>query len=441
MNLACFDFSASAIRATSVTEFLQELIINDSGAERLKAVFCLALTIGRNESTSNSFAFTEHDLALLLSVFANTLARKGGPGYALGTFCVKLIVNAILAVSTSDMNRLMLVAAQGLLQLLIGTLRLFASNSYEIKSCGGGGKDLATASAVIETLLHLSFAFENDNDLQLNYMTPDLGMIDVLKQCIEDPSSSGHAKLSSSSIRSVKILLQRLTTKSVAYPKSPVKRKRKRKRKVIDKHRHVMVSYAWSAKKQNVIDLCAQLRQLGVDVWRDEEGSACVPSMSGSTYDRMAEAIERSHTVIVCVSRSYKSSANCHMEANYTINLFRQNKLKVIFTMMEEDYHTRSSPDQIDGLLAIMVGSNLWYPLWDPSQVVTTANMIFKLLAGGAAVIDDSISQLVSPVLQSLPAVSLASATVEDSPYEKIWRLLHEERLLLDPCSMQTIFE
>ena len=39
--------------------------------------------------------------------------------------------------------------------------------------------------------------------------------------------------------------------------------------------------------------------------------------MSGSIQDRMAEAIECSHTVIICVSREYKVSANCRLEANY----------------------------------------------------------------------------------------------------------------------------
>ena len=67
-----------------------------------------------------------------------------------------------------------------------------------------------------------------------------------------------------------------------------------------------MLSYAWGAKKDLVVGLAVALRGLGFDVWRDEEGSEIVPSMSGDTDERMAQAIESSHTVIVCVSPQYK---------------------------------------------------------------------------------------------------------------------------------------
>ena len=69
---------------------------------------------------------------------------------------------------------------------------------------------------------------------------------------------------------------------------------------------HVMISYAWGAKKELVVGMAVALRSLGYDVWRDEEGSEIVPSMSGDTDERMAQAIESSHTVIVCVSPQYK---------------------------------------------------------------------------------------------------------------------------------------
>ena len=71
---------------------------------------------------------------------------------------------------------------------------------------------------------------------------------------------------------------------------------------------HVMISYAWGAKKELVMGMAVALRSLGYDVWRDEEGSEIVPSMSGDTDERMAQAIESSHTVIVCVSPQYKVS-------------------------------------------------------------------------------------------------------------------------------------
>ena len=53
--------------------------------------------------------------------------------------------------------------------------------------------------------------------------------------------------------------------------------------------KHVMISYAWGAKKELAVALGAELRSLGYEVWRDEEGSAIVPSMSGDTDERMAQ--------------------------------------------------------------------------------------------------------------------------------------------------------
>ena len=39
--------------------------------------------------------------------------------------------------------------------------------------------------------------------------------------------------------------------------------------------------------------------------------------MQGSIDEAMAEAVESSTVVLMCVSRGYKESANCQLEANY----------------------------------------------------------------------------------------------------------------------------
>jgi hypothetical protein len=62
--------------------------------------------------------------------------------------------------------------------------------------------------------------------------------------------------------------------------------------------KHAMISYCWGTKKELAVKFAAMLKEKGVDVWRDEEGSECLPAMSGSTDDRMAAAIEHSHTII-----------------------------------------------------------------------------------------------------------------------------------------------
>ena len=115
------------------------------------------------------------------------------------------------------------------------------------------------------------------------------------------------------------------------------------------------------------------MRAKGVDVWRDEEGSQCVPAMSGSTDDCMAAAIEHSHTIIVCVSRAYKASANCRMEAKYANDMHKRGKVQLVFVMMEREYTTRSSPEYVDGWLGLMISDQLWHGMWAGDQVSAVA--------------------------------------------------------------------
>lgn len=418
MNLARFDFTASAIKSTGVINFLNQLISIDTGSERLKSIFCLALTVGRDEHSSDQF--TASDLVLLSDVFSNTLASKGGQGYILGTFCIKLVVSAILAVSTSDLNRQLLVNAPEILGMLISVLKMFSSNSEPIELCGGGGQDLEAIVATVETLLQLSFAFEDDRDLQNSYMTPNYDIPNLLKQCIDIPPTGGRAKLPVSSIRTANILLKRLSSKSSSsVPGSPIVK--------YSGSRHVMVSYAWGTNKPLVVEFCTKLRILGADVWRDDDGSKVLQQMSGSTDDRMAEAIERSEAVIIFVSRSYKVSANCRAEAGYAHDLFKQGKLRLMFVMLEEDYHTRSSPDRVDAWLGLMIGSSLWYPMWEKGQVDSVAQSIFQLL---------QTDQAVLPPLPSTPGPLVAESVVG-----KIWSLIHDDKMMIDPSSMKIFLD
>jgi len=70
--------------------------------------------------------------------------------------------------------------------------------------------------------------------------------------------------------------------------------------------------------------------------------------MSGSTDERMAEAIEASSMVVICVSKQYKESPNCRMEARYTNQLCKKGKVKIVYVMMQQEYTTVSEPDCCD---------------------------------------------------------------------------------------------
>ena len=147
---------------------------------------------------------------------------------------------------------------------------------------------------------------------------------------------------------------------------------------------HVMISYCWNrnAKPELIKLLHQRLKSAGYDVWRDEEGSSLVPSMNGSIDDRIAEALERSAIVIICVSQAYKLSANCRMEASYANILAKKGLLKLCFVMMNEDYTTISHPYYCDGWLGIMIGDHLWYPLYSERDLFMTTREIISQLPG-----------------------------------------------------------
>jgi hypothetical protein len=129
-----------------------------------------------------------------------------------------------------------------------------------------------------------------------------------------------------------------------------------------------------------------------------------VPQMSGETDSRMAEAIEASSFVVVCVSSKYKDSANCRMEAKYTNSLAKKGMLNCVFVMMDSNYTTHSSPDCIDGWLAFMIGDALWYPLWEEAKVQGTANELSKIFgsSGKVAVENLELSSPTSSVLSPI---------------------------------------
>ncbi len=139
-----------------------------------------------------------------------------------------------------------------------------------------------------------------------------------------------------------------------------------------------MISYAQKANKQLVIALTTELRRRGYEVWRDEDGSALVGIMSGETGNAMADAVESSYAVIVCISPEYKQSIDCRMQAKYANDLFKRGKLKLLYCCMNASYTTLSQPECVDGWLGFMIGDALWYPLWDQECLDSTATALAK---------------------------------------------------------------
>lgn len=65
-----------------------------------------------------------------------------------------------------------------------------------------------------------------------------------------------------------------------------------------------MISYQWDSQPV-LLEVRNQLRTRGYKTWMD------VDYMGGSTLQAMAEAVENSAAVLICMSQRYKDSPNC----------------------------------------------------------------------------------------------------------------------------------
>lgn len=106
--------------------------------------------------------------------------------------------------------------------------------------------------------------------------------------------------------------------------------------------KHLMISYNSKSR-----DVCLKIKQfvesLGYKVWIDVE------SIYGSSLESMANAIEQSFCVLLCVTEKYKESNNCRLEAEYVI----AKKIPYIPLFLQANYKP-------DGWLGLVIGSRIY---------------------------------------------------------------------------------
>jgi len=116
----------------------------------------------------------------------------------------------------------------------------------------------------------------------------------------------------------------------------------KSRNKISDEKYDIMISYSHSNK-----DLCHQVYQSLIKsnyrVWLDFE------NMYGSTLQSMAQAIESSNMILICMSNPYKQSAYCRSEAEYAYTRQRH----IIPLVMEKKYRP-------DGWLGFICASKMY---------------------------------------------------------------------------------
>lgn len=365
--------------------------------DSLRAVMIVILLIGRDEAKVkngvSTNVFDSQHVTILRDKYQTILENKDDEGNVSGkggySFSPYLLLQAINCMCISDTNRDKILNGH-FLPLLMKGLQRFVDNAgplgNEAIRIGGGGADTTSAGLAIDSLLQLSFAYESDMDLQTKFMTPSTGLLALLNALLLNTN----LKKNEEYMRNVRLLIQRLTSVPVVEPAHSPTTAAAATVVAASSHAkasHIMMSYCWNkdAKPGNVSKLGTTLRELGYDVWRDEEGSSLVPGMTGSTDERMGEALDAASFVIMVVSKPYKESSNCRMEASYANQLQKKGKTKIIFVMAQQNYTTVSSPYCCDGWLGVTIGDALWYPLWDDAQIRSTANEIIKIIGNNTA--------------------------------------------------------
>lgn len=106
---------------------------------------------------------------------------------------------------------------------------------------------------------------------------------------------------------------------------------------------HVMISYN-TASRDLCLKIKSALEEASFKVWID------VSNIHGSSLDSMAQAVENSKCVLMCVTEKYRQSLNCQAEAQYAFKL----KKHIIPVIMEKGY------ENVKGWLGIIISDKIF---------------------------------------------------------------------------------
>jgi hypothetical protein len=316
---------------------------------KIRSLIIFANVYGRDENNERTKALlsTHRDILPLLLDITDAIVNCGTnrnefkelleKGFRYG-FRLSVVAVALRNLSISDENKKIMINYPKLISLACQGIRLFIDDAPECKGMnpgdnyfqpsGGGGKDVITVENLLELILQLSFISEN------KYFS-HYSICEMMKQLIALPSSRN---LSFEGKQFAQQLLAKLDPPDL-------KREESLAVDVVVAH-HIMLSYSWSANKDLVVAFGNKLKEMGYDVWRDEEGSSIFGpmSMTGNTLDAMTSAVEKSYMMIIFVSPEYKESTNCRIEGLYGFKRAASRGLKLVYVMMNQNFTTESRP-------------------------------------------------------------------------------------------------
>ncbi|XP_041468797.1 uncharacterized protein LOC121418766 [Lytechinus variegatus] len=123
---------------------------------------------------------------------------------------------------------------------------------------------------------------------------------------------------------------------------------------------HIMISYQWDSQ-QRMIEVRDLLQKAGFNVWMD------IDKMAGDILGAMAQAVERSALVLVCMTQKYFESHNGRTEATYAYKL----KKPIIPLQLEEGYEG-------EGWLGALVGTLLYYKMYSNEVIPESFPALIK---------------------------------------------------------------
>ena len=151
--------------------------------------------------------------------------------------------------------------------------------------------------------------------------------------------------------------------------------------------KNVTVSHCLQAGQNDLVLKFVDLLslRLKVEVWTSCTGSKYVPSLLSdhpSTGDRAMEAMDMSSLILIFVSREYRESASCRMEATYAAKLAEMKYSKVLFITIQSHYTTISHPLSIDGWLSKLLGAQTWYSLFEETHLEYCVEQVVEAVGG-----------------------------------------------------------
>lgn len=268
MNLTEWESARQQLKDASAVEILSSLLPYDH-FQSLTASMAYAFLIGRDEQGPHVEILRKVVIIQrLVDLLSNTLRKTGGDGYQYGLFRLKVVIHACLELSMSDGNKEKL-ATPNVRDHLIEVIQNASPNGKGVDVYNSITDVTQAASYAIDTLLQLSFIYEDSNEL----ISPT-GLYP--SSCNLSSVLTTFAEYSNSAIigTSIGLLLSRISPSSDAI-NAVTGKGTARVSSIVSTSdvdgKHIMLSYCWkkAAKPELVASLAMALRSKGYEVWRD----------------------------------------------------------------------------------------------------------------------------------------------------------------------------